>query len=168
MRFVPLDGQPILKESLTCLRLISCSEQSARVLNAEMREAAYSAWRGARNDIFEEWMLATDPANLQPRVRPLLRRAAELVRKFPPKDMEQDKIDDIANSLEAPWGARTEQQIREAMGDTANGAAAGRVVETVKRLGLKPYQAPEPLPPITVEDVALVCWMAVERALTPL
>jgi len=93
-------------------------------------------------------------------VRPLLRRAAELVRKFPPPNMEQEKIDEIANSLEAPWGARTEHQIREAMGDTANAAAAGRVIETVKRLGLKPYQAPEPLPPITIEDVALVCWMA--------
>ena len=166
LRFVPLDGQPILKESLTCLRLISCTEKTARVLSEKMREAAYDAWRGARNDIFEEWMFATDPANLQPRVRPLLRRAAELVRKFPPKNMEQEKIDDIANSLEAPWGARTEHQIREAMGDPANAAAAGRIMETVKLLGLKPYQAPEPLPPITVEDVALVCWMAVESTPT--
>jgi hypothetical protein len=167
LRFVPLDGQPILKESLTCLRLISCTEQTARVLNESMREGAYGAWRQARNDIFEEWMFATDPANLQPRVRPLLRRAAELVRKFPPTGMEQEKIDDIASALEAPWGSRTEHQIREAMGDTANAAAAGRIVEAVKRLGLEPYQAPEPLPPIAVEDVALVCWMAVESAPIP-
>ncbi len=77
--------------------------------------------------------------------------------------MEQEKVDAISNALEAPWGARTESQIRDAMGGGGNALAAARVVEIVKRLGLKPYHAPEPLPPITVEEVSLVCWMSITK-----
>jgi hypothetical protein len=158
---VPTEGQAILNDSLTCLRLISCTEQTERVLGPQTRETAYAAWQEARRDIFEEWVFQTDPINLQPKVRPLMKRAAQLVRKFPPLGMDQDAVDAVANSLEAPWGARIEYQVRDAMGEAANAAAALRVVEVVRRLKLQPYQAPEPLPPIEIDEVELVCWMAV-------
>jgi hypothetical protein len=58
-------------------------------------------------------------------------------------------------------GARIENQIREAMGETPNAAAASRIVAAIKRLKLQPFDAPEPLPPIDVEEVELVCWMGV-------
>jgi hypothetical protein len=32
----------------------------------------------------------------------------------------------------------------------------------VKKLGLQPYRAPEPLPPIELADIRLVCWMALQ------
>jgi hypothetical protein len=35
------------------------------------------------------------------------------------------------------------------------------VIAAVKELGLKPYQAPEPLPPIELDEVSIVCWMSV-------
>jgi hypothetical protein len=70
------------------------------------------------------------------------------------------------DSIEAPWGARIENQIREAMGDVATSGAAARVIEVVRRLGLQPFQAPEPLPPIEPEEVTLICWMAVEATTT--
>jgi hypothetical protein len=59
---------------------------------------------------------------------------------------------------------RIENQIREAMGEVATPDAAARVVEVVRSLGLQPFQAPEPLPPIAPEEVTLICWMAVESA----
>jgi hypothetical protein len=130
-------------------------------LGAGAREAAYEAWQNARRDIFEEWSFQTDPMNLQPRVRPLMKRAADLVRRFPPAGIDQVGVDTLANSLEAPWGARIENQIREAMGETLNAAASVRVVAAIKRLKLQPFEAPEPLPPISVEEVELVCWMGV-------
>jgi hypothetical protein len=34
----------------------------------------------------------------------------------------------------------------------------------VKETGLTPPEAPKPLPPIALEDVQVVCWMAVEAA----
>jgi hypothetical protein len=124
-------------------------------------QAVYAPWQDARRDIFEEWSFQTDPINLQPRVRPLMKRAAELVRRLPPAGIDQEGVDLLANSLEAPWGARIENQIREAMGEALNAAASVRVVAAIKRLKLQPFQAPEPLPPISVEEVELVCWMGV-------
>ena len=160
LRFVTAGTGAILRDSLTCLRLITCTEKTERFLPEGSREAAFDAWGKARRDILEEWTLSTDPVNLQPKVRPVFRRAADLIRKFPPKDMEQDTLDQIAGALEAPWGARTENQIRQALGEVLNAAAAMRVVQAVKELGLKPYQAPEPLPPIEIEEISIVCWMA--------
>jgi hypothetical protein len=161
LRFVPADGQSVLKDSLTCLRLISCEEQTERVLNDDSRNAAYAAWDRARRDIFEEWTFSTDPVNLQPKVRPVLKRAADVIRKFAPKNLEQDAIDNIASSLEAPWGARIEHRIREALGERINSEGALRVIAAVKELGLKPYQAPAPVPPIELDEVSIVCWMSV-------
>jgi hypothetical protein len=160
LRFVSADGQAVLRDSLTCLRLITCAEESGRYLPEGSREAAFVAWQQARRDILEEWTLSTDPVNLQPKVRPVFRRAADLIRKFPPKDMEQEALDQVSGALEAPWGARTENRIREALGEGLNSAAAVRVVEAVRELALKPYQAPNPLPPIEIEEISIVCWMA--------
>lgn len=41
-------------------------------------------------------------------------------------------------------------------------AKSRALVEELERISLEPFHAPEPLPPITPEDVHLVCWMAVE------
>lgn len=57
---------------------------------------------------------------------------------------------------------RIEAQIRGAMGDTVNAAAALRIAETVRRLKLQPFEVPEPLPVIGLEEGGLVCWMGVE------
>jgi len=35
-------------------------------------------------------------------------------------------------------------------------------VEQVERIGAEPYRAPEPLPPIEMEEIHLICWMAIE------
>jgi hypothetical protein len=91
----------------------------------------------------------------------MMKRAAELVRKFPPAAIDQDAVELLANSLQAPRGARIENQIREAMGEALNEAASVRVIAAIKRLKLQPFEAPEPLPPIRVEEVELVCWMGV-------
>lgn len=164
LRFVPLAEETILRDSLACLRTISCTEATERVLKPEMKETAYKAWERARLDIYKAWQYETDPANLQPKVRPLLKRAAELVRKNPISTMSQEELDRIIDAIEAPWGNRIESQIREAMNDSPSPEAARRIIETVKRLGLQPFRAPTPLPPILLEDVLLICWLAIESA----
>ena len=121
------------------------TDQTERIMNAESREAAYPAWQRARRDIFDEWTFATDPVNLQPKVRPLLKRAADVVRRFPTNDMDQQAIDRVANSLKAPWGARIENRIREALGDGVGSAAAVRVIDAVKELGRIPRQPRTPI-----------------------
>jgi len=139
------------------------NDQTERVLSEASRESAYRAWQQARQAIFGKWTFATDPLNLQPKVRPVLKRAADLVRKFPPKGLAQETIDNFAITLEAPWGARIENKVREALGQGASVLAADRVIATIKELGLKPYEAPDPLPPIDINEVDLICWMAVTK-----
>jgi hypothetical protein len=76
--------------------------------------------------------------------------------------MVQEKVDQLVESVEAPWGVRYEKQVREAMESATGAAASTAIAETVRRLGLEPFKAPEPLPPIEEQDVRLICWMAVD------
>ena len=61
-------------------RLIECSEDEELVLSEVVQDAAYDLWLAARRNIYEHWTYETDPANLQPRVRPLNRKVAEFLR----------------------------------------------------------------------------------------
>lgn len=162
LRFVPWGEEPVIKDTLSCLRLITCEEDTRRELPKESYDDAYPAWQKARRDIYDEWAFATDPANLQPRVRPTLRGAAEHIRRYPPPDMSQDELDRLTESIEAPWGNRIEKQIREAMRSAEGVQASKAVAETVRRLGLEPFKTPEPLPPIEEQDIQLICWLAVD------
>jgi hypothetical protein len=149
---------------LSCLRRITCAEGTERVLPDELRDGAYSAWEKARADIFQEWQKATDPRNLQPDVRPLFKEAAAHLRRHIPAEMTRQDADRIVEALEAPWGMRVEKAIRSAyQADSGSPEqVSSRIAEQVKLLGLQPWKAPEPLPPIDAEDVVLVVWMAVE------
>ena len=164
-RFVPLDGAPIERDALSCLRRITCEEGTPRVLPDDLAEAAYDAWRKARADIFAEWQKATDPANLSPEIRRIFRAAAEQVRRFRPPEMTQEAADRLVESLEAPYGHRTERALREVFDpDDSEGDDATRAIaKRVQDLGLQPWKAPDPLPPIDEEEIALVVWMGVER-----
>jgi len=162
-RFVPREEGETIKDTLACLKIISCTEGTPRQLPPDLMEGSYRAWEVAKKDIFGEWMTATDPANLQPRIRPAMRAAADQLRKFPPSNMTQGEIDKAIESLEAPWGIRIEKVIREAMESSSGTAASDAIVEKVRLLGLQPYKAPAPLPPIEEEDIELICWMAVSK-----
>jgi hypothetical protein len=161
MRFMPTGGGAIVRDTLGCLRLIHCPDGAPVAAQGVNTEAAYPAWQKARQDIFDEWQRGTDPANLQPKIRPALRAAAEHLRNNPLPGMTLEELNRMIESIEAPWGIRIEKQIREAR-ETAEGAQASlAIVETVKRLGLEPFKSPDPLPPIESADVRLVCWMQV-------
>ena len=82
--------------------------------------------------------------------------------KFPPTGIVQEEVDRLVESVEAPWGVRYERQIREAMESAGGAAASTAIAETVRRLGLEPFKAPDPLPPIEEQDIRLICWMAVD------
>ena len=164
LRFVPLDGQEIARNTLQCLRMITCAEDTPRHLPSKLAETTYEAWKKARKDIYDEWMFSTDPANLQPRIRPFFRQAAEHLRKHPPADVSQDELDATIESLEAPWGVRIERSIKEVFNREGEDpiAASKVLVWKVRELGLQPFIQPEPLPPIDEDEITLICWMAVD------
>lgn len=159
-RFVPFDGGEIEGDTLRCLAVISCDKDTTLDLPDDIRGKLYEMWERARHDIYEEWMELTDPRNLQEKVRPVFERAIDHLRKYPPSDISQEKIDRAVDSLRAPWQRRIENTLRTLMKEEAHGTAKSlAIIELVDELGLQPLIPPEPLPDIEEDEVDLVCWM---------
>ena len=156
------DEPEVYADTLTCLFQAEASPETERVLDEATHFRAYDAWALARAHIFEEWQKATDPVNLQPKAPKTMRDAAALLKKHPPTDIVQTEVDRLIEAIEAPYGTRIQKMIREAMrlsDDPARQSAA--VAELAKDLGLEPAPPPDPLPVIEIEDVHLVCWIAI-------
>jgi hypothetical protein len=74
----------------------------------------------------------------------------------------QEQADVLVDKLEEAYPERTQRQIREAMRTSEDPLEqAAEIAAKVEELGLEPSPAPEPLPPITDDDVHLVCWLAI-------
>jgi hypothetical protein len=80
---VSIEEDAIVREVGTCLRLIECTPETPTWYPDTLQERVYDFWEAAQQDIWSDWMRETDPANLQPRVRPLNHRAAEFIRANP-------------------------------------------------------------------------------------
>ncbi len=129
-----------------------------------MQERVYDFWETAQYDIWADWMRETDPANLQPKVRPLNLRVAEFIRANPPLDMAEDQVKAALDILESPWPRREEMILREWFdSDEREGALLSQfLINQILDTGLEPVEPPPVLPPITLEDIELLCWMGIE------
>jgi hypothetical protein len=123
----------------------------------------YDAWETARSDIYTQWQEQTDPLNVQPDIRKLFREVAQHLRENWPDDMTQDELQETVEAVEAPWGRRYERELREVYEDESLGPVekSRQLVGKVEDLGLQPFEAPDPLPPIQEDEVKLICWMVV-------
>jgi hypothetical protein len=170
LRFVPTTGewayegeQPIVREIGTCLRLIECDDQTPRHVPAPLEDAVFDLWEIARGNIYESWMHETDPANLQPKVRPLNQRVAEFIRANRPADDDGLHVNEALDILEAPWPRREELMLRDwfnADGTTAV-EKARMLVSNIRKTGLEPFNQPQLLPPIEEADIDMIFWMGV-------
>jgi hypothetical protein len=165
-RFVPLDQERRIDEAnvqgdtLTCLAQAVSSPSELRHLPHQMRSLAYDAWQVASRDILSEWEIATDPRNLKPPIPKPMRDAAELLRSNRPADMTNEEFH-LLDTIEAPYDLRTQRLIRRALNDHRTVAdQVVAVIQVIKDLGLQPPEELKPLPEITIDDVHLVCWMA--------
>ena len=166
---IPTGGpaQSINTATLFCLDVARppLKEDTQRDLAESITDAVFEAWQQAQFDIVEKWNLAADPANLQQPVAKPLRNAAEVLRSNPPPNLSQGEIDRIVDSIQAPYPPRTVTRFRQTLSAADDSRVAARnVVDLVSELGLQPYRPPDPLPEITLDDVNLVCWLAVTQA----
>jgi len=160
---VPLDNdEPIDGELGSCLRKFECEPETDRVMSAEMAERAFDAWKKAQKDIHAAWMHETDPANLHPRLRPINRKLRTQLEDHPPNGVSAERLRRWLETVESPIPIREERVLREILEDesTRNGEKSRQIGETIDELGLEPFMAPEPLPPVDIDEVRLVCWMA--------
>ena len=75
--------------------------------------------------------------------------------------MTQDDVNKAMDSICAPYPQRTIRTFGAALkssGDPRRQTQA--VLDVIDKLGLEPYIPPRPLPEITIDDIHLVCWMA--------
>jgi hypothetical protein len=122
----------------------------------------FEAWPEARKAIWHSWMRLTDPANLQPDVRGVLRRAADLVRDGS-SGLSLTERNRVAVALAQRWPLRISREVGRILED--EGAPVGSRVEALRALvdaeGLQAPPPPRPLQPITEDDIRLAAWMAV-------
>ena len=159
------DGS-VVAETLACLDKARPPDgfDTPRKLDDAMLEGAYAAWETARADIVAGWNFMADKANLEPKISPRLRRAAEIIREHPPPELTQDEIDRAVDTLSAPYPERTIRIIQSAISGSNDPAVQARsILDVIRTLGLEPYVPPEPLPEIAEDDVYLVAWMALSE-----
>lgn len=158
------DPALVLTELGTCLRMIECTEDTPSVIAPALHETVFDFWDVARAHVFRSWEEETDPASVQPKVRPLNRKAAEYLRANVPQDFEADRVQRVLDILESPWPRREELMLRDefAREALAPGLRSQRIIDFVEKSGLEPFSAPEPLPPIGEEDIHLVGWIALD------
>jgi hypothetical protein len=155
-------AQPVVvSDVLASLKHAYATPQTERVLDEDTHRLAYEAWTAAKASIYDTWMWATDPRNLQPEVPKVMRDAAELVRTNPPGGMDQADVDRLYDTLNAPYAERVRKQVRTALTDAeATTDKVAALLEVVERLALTPPPSPKPLPLIEDSDINLVCWIA--------
>jgi hypothetical protein len=154
----------MIHEIGTCLRLAECDANAPRVMPHELEDGCiFDFWRAAQQDIWQSWMVETDPANLQPKLRPLNRRVAEFIRANIPPDADANRIRLALDVLESPWPRREENMLRDWFEDeTRSGTAkAAGLIDRILETGLEPFREPPTLPPIRLEEIELICWLAI-------
>ena len=158
------DDGAIEREIGTCLRLIECSADTPIWYPQALGERVYGFWEAASDDILRDWMRETDPANLQPAIRPLNHRVAEFIREHSPLDVPVDRMTRALDILESPWPRREEIMLRDWYeAEEQESAALSRLlIERIVDTGLEPVAPPPPLPPISREDIELLCWIGIE------
>lgn len=158
------DGTPQVDESL--LRALADADPLNANASADLPDDAYDgvfeAWPEARRAIWRSWTHLTDPANLQPDVRGVLRRAADLVRDQP-SDLSNEARDRSAVSLAQRWPLRIAREVGRILDDPNldNRARIGRLRDLAGEEGLSPPPPPVALMPVTEEEIRLVAWVAV-------
>jgi len=148
----------------TCLRLIECTPETPTRHPPSLQERVYDFWEAAQDDILEAWTRETDPANLQPAVRPLNHRVDEFIRKHFPPDTAENRVKLALDILASPWPRREEVMLRNWFERSPHeGETLSRfLIEQILDTGLEPAEPPQPLPPIDRKDIELLCWMGIE------
>ena len=177
-RFVPVDdhwhakihedGSPIVIEDTLAALIAADPERdtTARHLTGEAYDAVFDAWEVARAHVYAEWQLLADGTALLPDVPKALRDAAQLVYEHGTILGVEDQQDLLARLNTSP-SARTQRSVREILN------SEGPPESKVQRLGtladqegLQAATPPPDLPAITLADVRLVAWMAVQAGQT--
>jgi hypothetical protein len=141
-------------------------EAEPRWMTEQVFDAAFDAWTVAKNDVFEAWEKLTDPAALEPNPPKAFRDAFDLVVKHGAFLGPEDQRDLMLRLRNVP-SHKVAKAVRHALrSEIQPEDCISRIREEVHAAGLVAVQPPEPLPPVTDNEVNLVAWMAVRGTRT--
>ena len=140
-------------------------ESTERRLSRVTYEGAFDAWEIARNHVWEHWMRLTDPANLQPDVPKAFRDASDLLHRHGAEVLGVNELAKLIACFNTVPSARVQREVRLVLNaQESNTAKVVRLRDLAKNLGLQPPEAVQPLPPVGLDQVHLIAWMAVKAA----
>ena len=151
----------VSSDVLTCLRKAGSTATTERRLDEQSYQMAFAAWTVAKQDILTTWTRFTDIRELQPEIPKAMRDAVALIDRCPPSGMSQQGVEDLRDTLNAPYPERILRQVREILAlDSDDAFKSAELVDLRLRLALTAPPDPEPLPVIDALDLHLVAWMA--------
>jgi len=162
----PLEGsEGLLDSDLEMLRRIDPVGSAQGELEGVDLEAA---WLKAVADIVAEHNRRADPRSAQEAIGPAQRFGLELLRD--PTVILPEGAERAAEALSVERSSAVRRALNEIQADVreeriSRNEAAARIVELVNRLGLQPVALDDLPESIEVDDLGVVCWMAVLPAL---
>jgi hypothetical protein len=161
------DGSPWIDDDrLTCLIAADPGErEEMQVIPDAALKTVFDAWSKARQDVHHEWSKLTDWANLEPQVPKALRAAIDIVFQHG-HSLSPEGQQDLIGRLNGRWEYAIVKSVREIVRDE-NSSDTEKVMllqKFVKDTGLPLPIKPEPLPAVRIDDIRVVCWMAVTAA----
>jgi superfamily II DNA or RNA helicase len=158
------DGTPAINDdTLKCLMAADPGDrEDTQVLSDAAATKVFDAWTLARADVHREWSKLTDWANLQPQIEKALRDAVDLVMVHG-GFLSPDVQGDLANRLNGKWERGVVKAVRDIIRaeDKTDAEKVRALLDYVTEAGLPMPIPPQPLPPVRIEDVRVICWMAV-------
>lgn len=158
------DGIVVVDDTLISLVTADPGKpERSRSLSEEAFRAAYEAWAVAQKDAHDEWMRSTDPNTLAAEIPAAFRDARDIVLASGGQ-LGSRQIPTIRRLKTVPT-AKARRAMRAALRtDGGTDAVIAAIVGVLDDFGIQEAENVEPLPPIALEDVRLVAWMAVEGA----
>lgn len=138
-----------------------------RKLTDEAFQGAYEAWALARDHAHEEWMASTDPNALAGQLPLSFREAAQLAIQHGGA-LGATAQGDLVRRLKSVPSTKASRAMRKALSE--EGTSDDRIsaiIAVLDEFGIQPAAKVEPLPPIELDDIRLVAWMAVTGTKLP-
>jgi hypothetical protein len=159
-RFVPLDAGSLSADRLALLGFARCTERTPRWLPESVEDRLFELWTRARADILNARRDELDPAKRLAAVPKAQRDAVQLLLAATSVDLAVQE--QAIEGLSVPWPPTVARALRVILDreDESQASKAERLVELVRAEGLRaPKITAEP--PITPDDVHLVCYQVV-------
>jgi len=158
------DVPKIASDTLTCL--LAADPQVPRGgqdISDQALAQVFESWALAQRNIHDRWMHLTDRANLEPKIEKPLREAYALVLEHG-EGLGLERQDVLLAKLNGRWDTGVVKHIRSIVrSDLSNKKKIAAIDAFVTEAGLPVPEQAQPLRPVRLEDIRVVCWMAVSK-----